>query len=124
MFAGTPQAAIPSLEALLDSRHEVAAVLTRPDAPSGRGRQLQPSPVAEHAAAHGVEVLTPPTEFEAVRDALAAAGFTPEIAEVTMRAENTVDVAGEDAAKMQKLLDVLEDLDDVQEVFHNAALSE
>jgi len=71
-----------------------------------------------------IEVLTPPTGFEAVRDALAAAGFTPEIAEVTMRAENTVDLAGEDAAKMQKLLDVLEDLDDVQEVFHNAALSE
>ena len=59
MFAGTPQTAVPSLEALLGSRHEVAAVLTRPDAPSGRGRQLQPSPVAEHAAAHGIEVLRP-----------------------------------------------------------------
>ncbi|QHI97113.1 YebC/PmpR family DNA-binding transcriptional regulator [Xylophilus rhododendri] len=71
-----------------------------------------------------IEVLTPPHDFESVRDALAQAGFNAEIAEVTMRAENTVDVAGEDAAKMQKLLDVLEDLDDVQEVFHNAALSE
>ena len=82
---------------------------------------------AEDVVTHddgSIEVLTPPTEFEAVRDALAAAGFVPEIAEVTMRAENTVEIAGEDAAKMQKLLDVLEDLDDVQEVFHNAALSE
>ncbi|MGH3473870.1 MAG: methionyl-tRNA formyltransferase, partial [Aeromicrobium sp.] len=61
VFAGTPQAAVPTLDALLDSRHEVAAVLTRPDAPHGRGRRLQPSPIAQHAAAHGVEVLTPPT---------------------------------------------------------------
>ena len=71
-----------------------------------------------------IEVLTAPFDLEKVRDALATAGFVPEIAEVTMRAENTIDLAGEDAAKMQKLLDVLEDLDDVQEVFHNAALSE
>ena len=61
MFAGTPETAVPTLEALLDSRHEVAAVLTRPEAPSGRGRQLVPSPVAEHAAAHGIEVLAPRT---------------------------------------------------------------
>jgi YebC/PmpR family DNA-binding regulatory protein len=67
-----------------------------------------------------IEVLTGPTEFEAVKDALSAAGLTPEVAEVTMRAENTIDLAGDDAAKMQKLLDMLEDLDDVQEVFHNA----
>ena len=61
MFAGTPQTAVPTLDALLASRHEVAAVLTRPDAPSGRGRQLQPSPIAQHATAHDIEVLTPPT---------------------------------------------------------------
>jgi methionyl-tRNA formyltransferase len=61
VFAGTPQTAVPTLEALLDSRHEVAAVLTRPEAPSGRGRRLVPSPIAEHAAAQGIEVLTPPT---------------------------------------------------------------
>ena len=67
-----------------------------------------------------IEVLTPPAEFEAVKNALEAAGLTPEVAEVTMRAENTIDLTGEDAAKMQKLLDVLEDLDDVQDVFHNA----
>jgi methionyl-tRNA formyltransferase len=61
VFAGTPQTAVPALEALLDSRHEVAAVLTRPDAPHGRGRRLQASPIGQHASAHGVEVLTPPT---------------------------------------------------------------
>ena len=71
-----------------------------------------------------IEVLTDPGAFEAVRDALAAAGLTPELAEVTMRAENTIELAGEDAQKMQKLLDVLEDLDDVQEVYHNAELGE
>ena len=69
-----------------------------------------------------VEVLTAPTDFEAVRNALEAAGLKPEVAEVTMRPENTIDLDEESAAKMQKLLDVLEDLDDVQEVYHNAAL--
>ncbi|MBB6579462.1 YebC/PmpR family DNA-binding regulatory protein [Comamonas odontotermitis] len=69
-----------------------------------------------------VEVLTPPADFEAVRNALEAAGFKPEVAEVTMRPENTIDLDEESAARMQKLLDVLEDLDDVQEVYHNAAL--
>lgn len=71
-----------------------------------------------------LEVLTPPLEFEAVKNALEAAGLKPEVAEVTMRAENTIPLAGDDAARMQKLLDVLEDLDDVQEVFHNAEISE
>ncbi len=71
-----------------------------------------------------IEVITAPGDFEAVKNALEAAGLKPEVAEVTMRAENTIDVAGEDAAKMQRLLDVLEDLDDVQEVYHNASLSE
>jgi transcriptional/translational regulatory protein YebC/TACO1 len=67
-----------------------------------------------------IEVLTSPAQFEAVRDALQAAGLTPEVAEVTLRAENTIDLTGEDAQRMQKLLDMLEDLDDVQEVYHNA----
>ena len=71
-----------------------------------------------------LEVLTPYTEFEAVKNALAAAGLTAEIAEVTMRADNTIDMAGNEAARMQKLLDVLEDLDDTQDVFHNAALEQ
>jgi methionyl-tRNA formyltransferase len=59
VFAGTPQAAVPALDALLKSRHEVAAVVTRPDAPAGRGLRLGPSPVAERAAVAGVEVLKP-----------------------------------------------------------------
>jgi methionyl-tRNA formyltransferase len=58
-FAGTPRTAVPSLEAILRSRHEVAAVITRPDAPAGRGRHLVPSPVAELAAEAGLEVLKP-----------------------------------------------------------------
>ncbi|HSI52225.1 MAG TPA: YebC/PmpR family DNA-binding transcriptional regulator [Ideonella sp.] len=69
-----------------------------------------------------IEVLTPPTEFEAVKNALEAAGLKPEIAEVTMRAENTIALTGDDAERMQKLLDAIEDLDDVQDVFHNAEL--
>ena len=71
-----------------------------------------------------IEVLTSPHDFEAVKAALEAAGLKPEVAEVTMRPENTVALAGEDALRMQKLLDVIEDLDDVQAVFHNAELSE
>ena len=71
-----------------------------------------------------IEVLTSPADYEAVKNALEAAGLKPEIAEVTMRAENTIELAGEDAARMQKLLDVIEDLDDVQDVYNNASLSE
>ena len=59
VFAGTPEAALPSLEALLDSRHEVLAVVTRPDARAGRGRTLAPSPVRQRAEQAGLEVLTP-----------------------------------------------------------------
>ena len=69
-----------------------------------------------------IEVVTAAPDFEAVKQALEAAGLKPELAEVTMRAENTIELAGEDAERMQKLLDVLEDLDDVQEIFHNAGL--
>ncbi len=71
-----------------------------------------------------IEVLAPPAAFEAVREALAKAGCEPEVAEVTMRAENTVALEGEDAQRMQKLIDVIEDLDDVQAVFHNAELAD
>ncbi|MGC8701461.1 MAG: YebC/PmpR family DNA-binding transcriptional regulator [Thiomonas sp.] len=67
-----------------------------------------------------IEVLTPPSQFEAVRAALDAAGLQAELAAITMRADNTVELAGDDAEKMQKLIDALEDLDDVQEVHHNA----
>lgn len=70
-----------------------------------------------------IEVLTPYTDFEKVKNALEAAGLTPEVAEVTMRADNVIELSGDDAAKMQRLLDILEDLDDTQDVFHNAAIS-
>ncbi len=69
-----------------------------------------------------IEVITTPSEFEAVKQALEAAGLKPEVSEVTMRAENTIELSEDDAARMQKLLDVIEDLDDVQAVYHNAAL--
>ena len=70
-----------------------------------------------------IEVLTPYTDFEKVKNALEAAGLSPEVAEVTMRADNVIELSGDDAAKMQRLLDILEDLDDTQDVFHNAAIS-
>ena len=66
VFAGTPEPAVPSLQALLDSHHDVIAVVTRPDAPSGRGRTLTASPIAELAARHSIETLKPakPSEPE------------------------------------------------------------
>jgi len=69
-----------------------------------------------------IEVLTVPADFEAVQQALHKAGLKPDLAEVTWRAENPVELAGEDSQRMQKLLDVLEDLDDAQAVYHNAVL--
>ena len=71
-----------------------------------------------------IEVLCTPADFEAVKAALEGAGLKPDVAEVTMRAENTIELSGEDAQRMQKLLDVIEDLDDTQDVFHNAVLGE
>ncbi|QTN24481.1 YebC/PmpR family DNA-binding transcriptional regulator [Rhizobacter sp. AJA081-3] len=71
-----------------------------------------------------IEVLCAPPGFEAVKAALEGAGLKPEIAEVTMRAENSIPLAGDDAQRMQKLLDVIEDLDDVQDVYHNAEIAE
>ncbi len=71
-----------------------------------------------------IEVLTATAAFEPVKHALEAKGLKPEVAEVTWRPENTIALAGEEGARMQKLLDMLEDLDDVQDVFHNAEISE
>jgi transcriptional/translational regulatory protein YebC/TACO1 len=68
-------------------------------------------------------VICDPTSFEAVKAALEKAGFKPEVAEVTMRPENTIELSGEDGVRMQKLLDVIEDLDDVQSLYHNAEIS-
>jgi len=69
-----------------------------------------------------IEVITTPQDFEAVKAALEAKGLSPEVAEVTLRAENSVAITGDDQIKMQKILDALEDLDDVQEVYHNAEM--
>jgi YebC/PmpR family DNA-binding regulatory protein len=69
-----------------------------------------------------IDVITAPEAFQSVKDAMAAAGFVPEQAEVTLRADNDVAVAGDTAESVRKLLDTLEDMDDVQNVYHNAEL--
>ena len=69
-----------------------------------------------------IEVITGPYDFVAVKDALAKAAFKPEFAEVTMKPSTEVEMTGDDAAKMQKLLDAIESLDDVQSVYTNAVL--
>jgi YebC/PmpR family DNA-binding regulatory protein len=69
-----------------------------------------------------IEVLTDPAEFEAVKAALDKAGLQPAVAEITYRADITIELNDDDRLKMQKIIDALEDLDDVQEVYHNAAL--
>ena len=69
-----------------------------------------------------IEVITSPFDFVNVKQRLEAAGFKPEMGEVTMKAENEVVLSGDDAVRMQKLLDALEDLDDVQEVYTNAVV--
>jgi YebC/PmpR family DNA-binding regulatory protein len=71
-----------------------------------------------------VEVVTGPYDFVAVKDALAKAGLAPEFAEVTMKPSTEVELRGEDAQRMQKLLDALESVDDVQEVYTSAVLEE
>jgi YebC/PmpR family DNA-binding regulatory protein len=70
-----------------------------------------------------VEVITGPHDFVAVRDALAKAGLKPEFADVTMKPSTEVDMSGDDAQRMQKLIDALESLDDVQEVYTTAVIS-
>jgi transcriptional/translational regulatory protein YebC/TACO1 len=71
-----------------------------------------------------IEVISAPGEFEAVREALGKAGLKPEVAEVTMKPLAETVLAGEDAEKMQKLIDTLDDLDDVQQVYTTAALEQ
>jgi YebC/PmpR family DNA-binding regulatory protein len=71
-----------------------------------------------------IDVVTSPENFQSVKDAMAAAGLTPEQADVTLRADNDVAVAGETAEQVRKLLDFLEDMDDVQNVYHNAELGQ
>jgi YebC/PmpR family DNA-binding regulatory protein len=69
-----------------------------------------------------IEVLTEPAVFEAVKSSLEKVGMLPAVAEITYRADLSIDLNDEDRVKMQKIIDALEDLDDVQEVYHNAAL--
>ncbi|MEZ0604833.1 YebC/PmpR family DNA-binding transcriptional regulator [Paraburkholderia sp. IW21] len=71
-----------------------------------------------------IEVLCPPNDFLKVKTALETAGFKAELAEVTMKPQTEVEFTGDDAVKMQKLLDALESLDDVQEVYTNAAIAD
>jgi len=75
-------------------------------------------------ADHSIEVLTDPSEFETVRDGLVTAGYEPESAELTMRASTNADLDADAAASMITLLEVLEDLDDVQQVYSNANISD
>ena len=70
-----------------------------------------------------IEVLCAPNDFQSLKDALETAGLKPELAEITMRAATDSALAGEDGVRMQKLLDALEGLDDVQEVYTNAVMS-
>ena len=69
-----------------------------------------------------IEVLTPPYEFITIKAALEEAGFKAELAAVTMKSSNEIILTGENAVKMQKLLDALESIDDVQEVFTSAVI--
>ncbi|MDO5686906.1 MAG: YebC/PmpR family DNA-binding transcriptional regulator [Neisseria sp.] len=69
-----------------------------------------------------IEVITAPNDYAAIKTALEAAGFKAEDGEVTMRAQNEIELSGDDAQRMQKLIDALEDLDDVQNVYTSAVL--
>jgi transcriptional/translational regulatory protein YebC/TACO1 len=71
-----------------------------------------------------IEVITPPNDYMSVKEALEAAGFKAEFGQVTMKAENETELTGDDAAKMQKLIDVLESLDDVQEVYTSVVIDD
>lgn len=78
LFAGTPDVALPTLDVLLASDHDVVAVLTRPDAPAGRGRRVTPSAVAEHARARAIPVLTP-TSLADLDTQAALADMSPDL---------------------------------------------
>jgi YebC/PmpR family DNA-binding regulatory protein len=77
-----------------------------------------------HHEDDSLEVVTPPYEFSAIRQALEKSGFKAEFAEVTMKPQNEVEFSGDEAVRMQKLIDALESLDDVQAVYTTAVLSE
>ena len=106
-------------------RH-VGQFIFAPGTPEDKVMEVALEAGADDVIAHddgAIEVLTPYTTFEKVKIALEAAGLKAELAEVTMRADNTIDMEGAEAEKMQRLLDILEDLDDTQDVFHNAVMN-
>ena len=106
-------------------RH-VGQFIFAPGTPEDKVMEVALEAGADDVIAHddgAIEVLTPYTAFEKVKIALEAAGLKAELAEVTMRADNTIDMEGAEAEKMQRLLDILEDLDDTQDVFHNAVMN-
>jgi len=72
----------------------------------------------------GIEVTCPPHDLSAIKDALEKVGFKPEVAEVVMKPQTETIFTGDDAIKMQKIIDALENLDDVQEVFTNAIIED
>ena len=72
----------------------------------------------------GIEIICAPADFSKLKQALEAAGFKAEIAEIIMKPENEIAMAGDEGERMQKLLDALESLDDVQEIFSSAVISE
>ena len=101
--------------------------LFAPGAPEDKVIEVALDAGAEDVLNHddgSLEVVCAPADFEAVRNAFTGAALKPEVAEITMRASNEVELAGEDADKMRRLIDVLDDLDDVQQVYTNAALEE
>jgi transcriptional/translational regulatory protein YebC/TACO1 len=71
-----------------------------------------------------IEIITAPNDFTKINEGLEKLGFKKELAELTMKAENEINLKGDDASRMQKILDILEDLDDVQEVYTNANFEE
>jgi methionyl-tRNA formyltransferase len=95
VFAGTPEVAVPALEAIAASRHELVAVITRPDAPAGRGRKLVASPVALRAEELGVPVLKPEhprdPEFQAALKALEP-DCCPVVAYGTLLPQSALDI--------------------------------
>ena len=120
-----PVVVTDTLAELTTSPATLLLKLTAPGTSEDRVMEVALEAGAEDVVSHDdgvIEVLTATGDFEAVKNALQAAGLVAEEATITMRAQNTIELEGEDAVRMQKLLDVLEDLDDTQEIFHNAAL--
>jgi YebC/PmpR family DNA-binding regulatory protein len=107
-------------------RH-VGQILFAPGSDENRVMEAAIDAGADDVVTHedgSIEVLTAPNDFIAVKDALAKAGLEPEFADVTMKPQTEVDMRGDDAQRMQKLLDALESLDDVQDVYTSAAIEE